>query len=180
MQFKKRIKAIFVRPKRKLADVMPEFQQLRQALQCAFKVEDPLTGIVHFFDNVSKWHDRGIGDLIAAFERVNYGQYDKVQDELETLQGYFIRAGRDMCGWNRTKPGQTVTDDNIYLGDIFGLRTKTVRFWKQRKDEKKGGWGFSNMGHLNAYDVVSLQARGFMDSHTEPMIGIINGLEVAI
>mgnify|MGYP001576040143 CR=1 FL=1 len=48
---------------------------------------------------------------------------------------------------------------------------------KDKKDEKKGGWGFSGMEHLNAYDVVSQQARQFMTSHTGPMIAILNNLQ---
>ena len=177
MQLKKRLKAIFTKPEKRITALLPEFRQLRQTLQRASESRDPLTEIVHFFDKVSMWHDRGISDLTATFEKINYGQYNEVIKKLRTLQAHFINAGREPYGWNRTKHGETVTEDNVYLGNIYGLWTKTVRFWKQRKDEKKGGWGYSGMDHLNAYDVVSEQARKFMASHTGPMIAIINDLE---
>ena len=160
-----------------LAVVGPELKQLRQALQYASESRDPLTEIVHFFDTVSRWHDRGIGDLIAAFEEVNYGPYDEVLEKLRALQKYFENAGRDEYGWNRTKCGETVTADKVFLGNIYGLFTHPVPFWKQRKDEKKGGWGFSGMEHLNAYDVVSQQARQFITSHTGPMVAILDDLQ---
>ncbi|TSC75211.1 MAG: hypothetical protein G01um101430_534, partial [Parcubacteria group bacterium Gr01-1014_30] len=51
-------------------------------------------------------------------------------------------------------------------------------FWQQKKDEKKGGWGYSGMEHLNAYDVVSEQARKFMASHIAPMVAILDDLKV--
>lgn len=182
MSIKKRMKAIFVKPERKLTAVKSELQQLRQALQRASETRDPLTEIVHFFDAVSRWHDRGICDLIAAFEEVNYGQYSEVLEKLQTLQKHFENAGRCECGWNRTKRGETVTADRVFLGNIYGLFTHPVPFWKQRKDEKKGDWegGWFDCEYTrqrNAYDVVSDQARQFMASHTGQMIAILNDLE---
>ncbi|TSC75385.1 MAG: hypothetical protein G01um101430_480, partial [Parcubacteria group bacterium Gr01-1014_30] len=104
-------------------------------------------------------HDHGIGDLIAAFEEDNRGgEHNEVLEKLRALQKYFENAGRDEYGWNRTKPGETVTADRVFLGNIYGLFTHPVPFWQQKKDEKKGGWGYSGMEHLNAYDVVSEQA----------------------
>lgn len=177
MSIKKRVKAMFVKPERKLTALNLEFQQLRQALQRLSESRDPLTEIVQFFDSMSRWHDRGIGDLIAAFEEVNYGQYDAVLEKLRTLQKHFENAGRCEYGWNRTKRGETVTADKVFLGNIYGLFTHPVSFWKQRKDEERGGWGFSGMENLNAYDVVSQQARKFMVSHVGPMIAILDNLE---
>jgi len=176
MSIRKRVKAMFAKPERKLTVLKPELQQLHQTLQRASESRDPLTEIVHFFDTVSRWHDRGISDLIAAFEEVNYGQYNEVLEKLRTLQMHFANAGRCEYGWNRTKRGETVAADRIFLGNIYGLFTHPVPFWKQRKDEKKGGWGFSGMEHLNAYDVVSQQARQFMTSHAGPMIAILQAV----
>ncbi len=174
----KRVKAIFAKPERKLTAVRLEFQRLRLTLQVAVSSDDPLSMIDRFFDSMSKWHDRGINDLIAALEEVNYCQYDEVLEKLRILQKHFENAGRDEHGMNRTKRGETVTADRVFLGDIYGLWTRPVPFWKQVKDEAKGGWGHSGMEHLNAYDVVALQARNFMASHASPMIAIIDRLEV--
>lgn len=177
MSIRKRVKAMFAKPERKLTAVMPELQQLKHVLQLASESRHPLTEILRFFDTVSRWHDRGIGDLIAAFEEVNYGQYDEVLEKLRTLQKHFENAGRCEYGWNRTKRGETVTADKVFLGNIYGLFTHPVPFWRQRKDEKKGGWGYSGMENLNAYDVVSEQAQKFMVSHAGPMIAILNDLQ---
>lgn len=179
MSIGKRVKAIFAKPERKLTALNQEFRELRQALQRVAESRDPLTEVVHFFDIVSKWHDRGINDIIAEFKEVNYGQYDEMLKKLRTLQEHFVNAGRCEYGWNRTKPGEPVTAEKVFLGNIFGLWTKTVAYWKNQKDEQKGGWGFPGMDDLNAYDVVSRQARQFMASHTGPMIIILNDLEAA-
>ena len=66
MSIRKRVKAMFAKPERKLTTLNLELQQLRQVLQRASDSRDPLTEIAHFFDTVSRWHDRGISDLIAT------------------------------------------------------------------------------------------------------------------
>jgi len=185
MQLKKRVKAIFVKPEHKLIAMMPEFRQLCEDLKRMAESKDPLTDIVHFFNSVSKWHDRGIWDLIAAFEEVNYGQYDEVILKLKKLQKHFANAGRDEYGWNRTKRDETVTADKVFLGNIFGLLTLPVPSWKKGKDEKKGGWkgGIFDCEYTrqrNPYDVVSDQARKFMSSHIIDMVKIIKELAVAV
>lgn len=179
MQLKKRIKALFSSSsaEKLLAALMPALRELRANLRSVEFSRDPLADIIRFFNFVSPWQDRGLRDVIAAFRDVNYGQYDDVLEKLKTLQLHFERAGRSKYGWNRTKPGETVTEDNVYLGNIFGLWTKTVRFWKERKNEPKGGWGFSGMEHLNPYDVVSEQARKYMETHIGPMWELITGLD---
>jgi len=169
---------MFAKPERKLTALKTELFVLRRYLEEASKTNDPLTEIVSFFDVISKWHDRGLKDVIMAFEVVNYGQYDEVLENLRTLDAHFSNAGRCQFGWNRTKRGERVTADRVFLGGINGLFTHPVSFWKQGKDEKKGGWGFRNMEHLNAYDVVSQQAKDFMDSHFSSMISIVKELEV--
>lgn len=177
----KRIRAFFADPVKELAVLLIELRDLKLDLKFAAESSDPLSAIVHFFDSVSRWHDRGLGDIIAAFEAVNFGQYDGVLENLRILETHFKRAGRGAM--NRTKRGQTVTEDSVYLGNIFGLWTKTVRFWKSKKDGTRGLWkdgiwdGHPAVEGKNPYDVVSDQARHFMDSHIGPMIRIIGELE---
>ena len=89
MKINKMVMAIFVRPKRKLVRVLPELVYLVHTLELAAESSDPFTAIVHFFNAVSKWHDRGIKNIIAAFEKVNYGQYDKAVENLRALQKHF-------------------------------------------------------------------------------------------
>ena len=171
IQFKKRIKAFFADPVKQLAALMPDLQILRGELLSVNRWTGPLISIVHFFEIVSKWHDRGLGDVIAAFERVNYGQYDEVLDELQALEAHFENAGRNVLGMNRTNRGETVTMNNVYLGNIYGLFTKPVSSWLGYKDRPKeivkGGWSI--------YGVISNQAGEFMDSHIDPMIILIDG-----
>ena len=47
--------------------------------------------------------------------------------ELENFLAQIHKAGRCSYGYNRTEPGETVTKDNLYFGDVHGIWTFTVR-----------------------------------------------------
>jgi hypothetical protein len=59
--------------------------------------------------------------------------------------------------------GEIVTlklDENtLKLGNIWGLWTFPVSYWKSKKDQPKGELGFTMWDHCNAYDVVLIQAK---------------------
>ena len=171
LHLRKRFSILRSSPKNKLKKLVPELMELSNELQKIQQVSDPLCAIVTFFDQISRWHDRSseIRDLIKDFKEVNWGQYDLLIEALDLLQIQFFNAGRDKYGWNRTNRGETVTEDRVFLGNIYGLFTHPVSFWKQRRDEKKGGWGLSGMEHL----IVSQQASQFMLSHIGFMLRII-------
>ena len=133
-----------------------------------------------FFDITSKWHDRGLGDIIAAFSVVNDGQYDSVISQLITLDHHFVTTGRNPCGWNRTEYGEAVTPEKVFLGNVYGLFTRTAEYWAKEKDSPKGGWGYPNMEHLSPYDVVSNQARKFIRHHAATMATRARALACAI
>lgn len=139
---------------------------------------NPLDRLVYFFDVVSKWHDRGIGEIIQGLEQAG-PRYAKFLESVKTLQAHFDNAGRNQFGWNRTEEGEKVTADKVFLGNIWGLWTKPVSFWKDLKDEPKGGWGHSGevWKTLNAYDVVCQQAADFMNSHITGISATIAQLE---
>lgn len=176
----KRVKAYFAKPERKLAAMLPGLRQLRTDLGKISEMTDYLSAIVVFFNVVAKWQDEhrhGLYDLIQEFKRLDYGRYTSVISQLNLFDTHIRNAGREEFGMNRTKSGQAVTDDNVYLGNIYGLFTKTVAYWKTQKNQEKGRSAYPSLKNLNAYDVVSLQAHNFTESHIGPMTDIVNHLE---
>ncbi|MDP3685920.1 MAG: hypothetical protein Q8R32_03770, partial [bacterium] len=111
----KRIKEIRLNPRAKLAAIMPELLELREALTKlgSGHAGSAFDSLVHFFNIVSKWHDRGLSDIIAVFEETNHGQHDEVLKLLRTLQQHLDKAGRAPYGMNRTARGETVTADRV-------------------------------------------------------------------
>ena len=135
---------------------------------------DPLDALVCFFDESSRWEDRGLENMLTSVDARCRQRHDVFFRSLETLQGHIACAGRTRFGWNRTKVGEVVTPEQVFLGNVYGLFTKPVSFWKQRKGEEKGGWGFPGMEYLNAYDVVASQSTGFLMVHLDSMISSLS------
>lgn len=181
MKVKERVRSMFIRPEKKLYELNSELLDLRNTLH-GLSSKNSLNAIVEFFNVVSKWHDKGINDLIREFKSVNYGQkkYEKIIGKLCALNLHFEKAGRNEFGFNRTKYGETVTDNNVFLGGIFGLNTHSVSFWEMRKNGNRGGWGFAHMEKFNSHDVISWQASNFLNDHLPPIIKIIDELQVVM
>lgn len=165
-----RIKRHFTNPF-DILEKIQDWQRLGKEIRQFENVDDGLVAIVPFFDFLSLYHDR-VGELTDLIDYLQ--QFDRrpgvkqLINELKTLKSYVCSTGRDDYGWNRTKPGEVVTEDKVFLGDIFGLFTHPVSFWRTREDEPKDAWkgglwdGYSEVKGKNSYDVVSAQARRFM------------------
>lgn len=169
MNIVKRVLAALERPEQKLAALKPELLKLAEDLAMVEEEasKEPLQAIVTFFQVTSPWHDRGLADVIDAFKRVNDGKYDAIIGALVTLDGQFELAGRSDFGWNRTKRGEAVTPDQVFLGNIYGLFTLPVPRWLKGKDEPKDSW--TGVVNKNPYDVVSAQALDFIKNHAPVM-----------
>ena len=76
--------------------------------------------------------------------------------ELEKFLAQIHKAGRCSYGYNRTEPGETVTKDNLYFGDIYGIWTFTVRKFE---DECK------NVAYVQKH--VRNQITGFVKSYKD-------------
>ena len=175
LKFSKRFKAsfiaIFINPKKDIIEMLEDqdFQKLRIILvrskSSDFNV-NALDDIITFFNIVSKWHDRGLEDIIERIERTNYGQHDCLIKNLQALNACFIRYGRCEYGWNRTKFGERVTKDNVFLGDINGLFTNPISFWEKSPNQAK--------------DIVRQQAYEFIKMNSIGMLNLIKEIEAAI
>lgn len=154
--------------------LLPEFVDFHSNLtdiKANIIPHEPLDALVCFFNKTSVWADRGFDDVLASAGCIQWHErYCALVRSLEILQGHVACAGRTKFGWNRTKVGEVVTPDNVFLGNVYGLFTKPVSFWKQKRYDEKGGWGFPDMEHLNSYDVVAGQSVGFLQAHLDPMI----------
>ncbi len=133
--------------------------------------------VVDLFNAVSIQHDT----INVYTKQLTQLQDTKCTDEAETLSvliKHIINAGRNQYGINRTKMGETVTGGNTYWRPIFGLHTKTLNYWEGCKNNPKGGWGYPGMDNLNEFDVIENDVKKFTKSHVEPMIRLIEKIEL--
>lgn len=178
------LRAIFLpNPARELEAVVRELGKLSENIKPLLVSTDWCAALVSFFGLVSPWHDRGLYDLADKLEQVNWrGQHNWTIKQLYQLQFMFRHAGRNMYGMNRTKRGEVVTEDNVYLGGVFGVWTFTVAQFRKGRDEPKnpwkgGIWDDEYLKDKNTLDMVSdYQARPFVQEHGKAIIEAVQAL----
>ena len=87
------------------------------------------------------------------------------------LIDHINNCGRCEYGWVRSKPGEHITEDNVYLGDVFGIWTNTIKHFKEVANNKNdSGRDFVQW----AIQVYQLQT--FLKNHVEPMKKLIRAV----
>lgn len=163
-----------------LVSVMSDLVVLRQKLNRLLGAmsrpnthpADKIPLIVEFFQLVSPWSDRGLQDLVIAFEFAG-----DVPVALTTLRRHFQNSGRNEYGYNRTSVGQVVTNDNVWLGDRCGLWTKPVSHWLTLREDRGHVFTATNGESMTCCDVIWWQAGEFLDSHVASICNMIDDLE---
>lgn len=103
-------------------------------------------------------------NIIASFQDNNAIDIDLFKDtteEAQILAKHVHNAGRQEYGWVRAQRGEPVTLHNLYLGDIYGLWTKTAAFWKEQPEK-------------DVQAIIQNQLSSFIKSHREPMMDLIS------
>lgn len=102
-------------------------------------------------------------NIIASFQDDNAIDIEMFKDTTEdakVLAKHIENVGRQEYGWCRAQRGEPVTMHNLYLGNVYGLYTKTAAFWKEQPEK-------------DVQTIIQNQLSGFIKSHREPMIELI-------
>lgn len=176
-------KAMFaVNIAQELRVIVGELQTLAERIESLLTAQDRCSALVAFFNLTSPWHDRGLQGIIKRLESVNWrGQYDPTIEQLQVLQDLFQHSGRSPYGWNRTKPGEVVTEHDVYLGNVFGVWTFSIARFRVGQCEPPvswGGWSCDYLEGKNTFQVVSdYQARPFVQKNGKAIISAIQALK---
>ena len=73
------------------------------------------------------------------------------------------------CEWGmfRTKSIPEMTIDEVFLGGIYGLHTKNIRFWNQHSDAKLETSSFGYPADTKIYDIVLKQYKDHLKSNVK-------------
>lgn len=139
---------------------MTDLPVLKKNLEKVKEMTDPFDQLLYFFQSVSPWQDR----FMDRCRSTAYRDPESLSS-LEVLFLHLYRSGRG--GMNRTKPGEIITPDDIWLGNIYGLFTKNMRHWDQYRfsDAKQD---------QDSFQITQNQARDFVGSHLTPLIDLID------
>lgn len=80
-----------------------------------------------------------------------------------------VNIGPCPYGVFRTPDILSMTPDQIYLGGIWGLVTKPVSFWEERKEDNYGCNGFGIDENLNLYEMIVDQYKKLLSSNIRAM-----------
>ncbi|HYD18508.1 MAG TPA: hypothetical protein VEF76_08525 [Patescibacteria group bacterium] len=143
--------------------IAPTLKELDQKLAAVDATPDPIDRLVKFFNAVAPIYDQPeqLNAAVAAAQKAG-SKFTETAEALRDLQVHVQQSGRDPYGWNRTEKGETVTGDNVYLGNIYGRFTKTANYWQ------------SSFSRDHSYadedrQIIGGQAKGFVESHVPKM-----------
>jgi len=81
---------------------------------------------VNFFNVITLFQDNAI---------INEQSFKATPEEIKSIKRTIQESGRHQYGWVRAKKGEPVTLDNLYLGDVYGIWTKTAREFKNSESD---------------------------------------------
>ncbi|MDP3995335.1 MAG: hypothetical protein Q8P78_01835 [bacterium] len=159
--------------------LMPELTDLQQQMDYAEHcISCPLDRIVFFLDIVSKWHDRGLDDIIQSLEAAE-PCYGEVLSHVSMLNAHFWLADRNQFGMNRTKPGEPVTKDNVFLGPNGGIPHPVI-YWMALYSDPECMRVAPGMHPAKPCDVVVGRAKQFTAFHIAGICESIEALRTAL
>lgn len=178
----KRIRALRSSPQNDVDAIYKQVTGLIREMEIIQQMPNKIEAIVRLFQVISPIQDAGgFSGTLQQIKSKDYGQISPIVVEaLKALQKHFESAGRCQFGINRTKIGQPVTADDVWLGNVFGLWTKTAAYWLSREEELKKEERLDiskdpNNPATNWYCIHDYSAGNFVDSH---IAGILANLKI--
>lgn len=169
---------------RLLETMKPKLNELEEELKKIDAMDNKVEAIVRLFQIISPLQDTG-GFSQEIFELKKYNCNDKFNTQIkaiEVLQEHFQNAGRSAYGINRTTRGEEITNEKVFLGNLFGLHTKTADYWLSEKSklEKNFRRDISKNPEQPIsewYIINDHQCGNFVKSHTDGIIKQIQMLK---
>ncbi len=166
-----------------LKKVQPELFELEKNIKNVANISNKVEAIVKLFQVISPLYDKNPFAAASLKLGRKKGKYAKQLEALAILQKHFNNAGRSPYGMNRTEEGEMVTEDKIYIGNVFGLCTNTVSYWLGEKSNlektfrpdvsKDQNHPLSNWDLINDY-----QCGTFVKSHVDGILKQVAILKV--
>jgi len=158
----------------------PKLQELEKSMKTIQAMDNNVEAIIRLFQVIAPIHDaRGFSPEVFELAKKNRrDKFDKEIKALQILDKHFINAGRS-GGMNRTKKGEEVNAHKVYLGNVYGLFTKTAAYWLQNQEELKNDLRLEiskdPKNPASNWYLISEQSGNFVKSHTN---GILEQIKI--
>lgn len=143
---------------KKKVELMDALQDLRSSLKALGSIPNDMRiydYAIHFFNIIATFNDK---------YSVSKNTFKRESEKATLLAKHLGNAGRCSYGWVRSKKGEEVTLDNLYLGNVYGIWTKPARVFKDMPNDKY------------VQHAIQGQLYGFIESHRKPMIDLIDNI----
>lgn len=167
----------WLNPKTAILELQPKLNELEEKLKEVDAMDNKVEGIVKLFKLISPIQDAGgyRQEIERLQKRNRKGRFDKEIEALQILQRHFHNAGRSEYGLNRTTNGEEVTAEKVFLGNVFGLWTKTAAYWMSEKEKLEQDFRPDvskdpNNPVTSWWMINDYQCGGFIKSHTDGII----------
>ncbi|MFA4942461.1 MAG: hypothetical protein WC564_02380 [Patescibacteria group bacterium] len=178
--------SLFFSSKKTIEKIQPQLQSLEVEINKIEAMENKVEAIVKLFQVISPIQDTG-GFSQEIFELKSHNSDGKLTakiEALEVLQKHFHNAGRSKYGINRTDKGEEVTNEKVFLGNVFGLWTKTAAYWLSEKTNLEKSFrpdvSKDQKNPVTCWWMIhDYQCGNFIKSHTDGILKQIKVLKVA-
>jgi hypothetical protein len=168
----------FGKPENDIMAIQQELQVLRKKLETIAGMQNKVEAIVLLFQTIGPLYDENpFAETKRRLALKKDSQLTSIIEAFDALGRHFVNAGRDLYGMNRTKKGEIVTNENVFLGDVFGIWTMSTKYWlenqKRFETEDSGVTPKQGCGreYISVWYVINdHQAGGFIKSHTEGIL----------
>lgn len=167
-----------------LQKIQPQLNSLEKSLTEIQDTSNKVEAIVKLFQVISPIQDAGgFSVLISKLQKKNRKKFATKLQALLILQKHFENAGRCKSGFNRTKTGEEVTSDKVYLGDVYGIWTKSASYWLNHQQEFEQDFredlSKDQAKPVSTWYCINGQAGIFVRSHVEGILEQISVLKIA-
>lgn len=175
------IKACVASPSKDIVAINAQLTTLKSEMKRIDAMPNKVEAIIELFRVISPLQDTGgFSQTVSTLQQKNYGQIDTAIAALETLQKHFSNAGRSEYGINRTSKGEEVTAANVWLGDVFGIWTKSAAYWLENQKQLENDFRpdltkDSDRPVTTWYCIHDYKAGAFVENHVS---GILNQIGI--
>jgi len=129
------IKCFFIKAKI-LSKLNRKLEKLEEEMLAIRGIDNKVEALVKLFQVIAPFYDEdGFSQEISLLARIAPQKKRKQIEALRILQMHIKNVGRSEHGMNRTTKGEPITLEKVYLGGIYGLRTKTADYWLSKKEQ---------------------------------------------
>ncbi len=125
-------RAFISSPRKYLAELDMELGALERTVNFINHNPDKINALVDLINALDRFEkDAVLTQGISQLKKKNYRSLDKLIRELEGLERFIFALNKRH---NRSKSGEVVSAQNVFLGGVSRLAIRSVQYWQANED----------------------------------------------